>query len=197
YAAAAEDPHSLPASASQHAVNRANSTSERLTDHGSRQRQWSVAAQDPMFAGVIGALRIQRLPRPVNHAAQKSGAHSKRRMRATRHDPVAVTDTNGPFEGHREDQLVAKADDFTCERTPFGRQDRAAFSHRAERSFGFDEIVDNFRHSAHPAQSGKVIEAAKEGRQRAGPRHSLTRGRCSSKSRNPCSISLSCVSKLM
>src|SRR5579885_2996498 len=58
-------------------------------------------------------------------------------------------------------------------------------------------MADRLGDAARPAQRGKFLETPKISLQQRTLRHHRIRGRCSSRSKKPCSISLSCVSRLI
>ncbi len=78
---------------------------------------------------------------------------------------------------------------------PSAVDDSATLAHRTVRTFGFDQVADGLGHAAHPAQRREFIEPLEIWLEQFARRHQSAPGRCASKSRNPCSISFSCVSR--
>src|SRR5579883_186529 len=196
-AAASEDTDALSAAAGQHAVDGTDAAAKGFANGLAVERRRRITVERLIFARAVGRQIIERFARPIDHAAQNFGANAQRGMRAAGDDAVAITDATGAFQRHGKHGTPAKADNFTGKDAAVLRENGAAFADAAERTVGFDQMSDGFGHTASPAQRREVLEPAQKRFEIALFRHHCVRGRCSSRSKKPCSISLSWVSRLI
>ena len=144
HAAAREDADALALADGREDIDRADAGGKTLANPLAAQRVRRRAAERLHRLRFDGAVLVDRLAEPVDHASEHRRPDRHRHQPRSRHDRTARADVVHFAERHEQDSMTAKADDLRIHRRLVGR--RANLADFAERGVRPVRLDDEARH---------------------------------------------------